>query len=168
MAANLVLKKEESEPRLDLYASNNDSRLQLPPASPTRPLLKRKRFVDRKSGKFAVRRLGLNQLVWSYFRTGYHALIDMHWGLFLTILVIFYLSSFAFFGLIYWRISDECLENVAGWPEAFFFSVQTGMTIGYGSMYPEGCRPIIYTITIQSLFGLISDALLLGLAFAKV
>merc|ERR1712232_383001 len=42
------------------------------------------------------------------------------------------------------------------------------MTIGYGSMYPEGCRPIIYTITIQSLFGLISDALLLGLAFEKL
>jgi len=144
----------------------------LPPASPTDPLLSKKpqRFLSRSSGMFRVNRKGAKRLFISYFKTGYHALIDMNWFLFLACLITFYLMSFAFFGVIYYILSESmgCIEHVSNWPEAFFFSIQTGMTIGYGSMYPDGCRTIIYAVLTQSIFGLISDALVLGLAFEKV
>lgn len=132
---------------------------------------KPKRFVRRKTGMFRVKRIGAKPLVLSYFRTGYHALIDMNWILFLVVVVLFYLSCFALWGLCYWYLTFEhkdCIANVRNWPEAFFFSVQTGMTIGYGSMYPNGCRGIIWLVTAQSLWGLLANAAIMGLAFEKV
>ena len=31
----------------------------------------------------------------------------------------------------------RCIENIDNYLGAFFFAVQTQMTIGYGNMYPE-------------------------------
>ena len=53
--------------------------------------------------------------------------------------------------------------------EAFFFSVQTGMTIGYGSMAPNAdCYWTIIGVTSQSIIALAIDAILLGLTFDRV
>ena len=158
------LERSESQIRL-----SNTSNL-VPSLTSSTSLLKKKRFFDRSTRKFRVKRHGKKVVLSSYIKTGYHGLIDMHWILFLIIIISFYLLSFTFYGLIYYAISETmgCIEHVSTWPDAFFFSVQTGMTIGYGSMYPEDCRTIIYAVTMQSLFGLITDALVLGLAFEKV
>jgi inward rectifier potassium channel len=50
--------------------------------------------------------------------------------------------------------------------DAFFFSVQTLATIGYGSMYPA-TRYGHCMVTLEAFFGLVSVALMTGLTFAK-
>lgn len=50
--------------------------------------------------------------------------------------------------------------------DAFFFSVQTLSTIGYGSMYPEGLYANML-VMIQSLLGVVITATATGLVFTK-
>ena len=130
----------------------------------------RKRFVDRRTGRLGVKRKGRARICRSYFATGYHGLIDLPWIFFLGALVAIYLLTFLFFGLIYWYLStyDNCIEHVGTFAESFFFAVQNGMTIGYGVMYPSGCTAIIWVVTFHSLWTIITDAMLMGLAFHKV
>ncbi|HEY9643022.1 MAG TPA: ion channel, partial [Coleofasciculaceae cyanobacterium] len=50
--------------------------------------------------------------------------------------------------------------------DAFFFSVQTLASIGYGAMYPQ----TVYAnsvVTVEAMMGLVSVAVLTGLAFAR-
>jgi inward rectifier potassium channel len=50
--------------------------------------------------------------------------------------------------------------------DAFFFSVQTMGTIGYGEMYPVS-RAANLLVTCEAVFGLVLTALATGLVFAK-
>jgi len=50
--------------------------------------------------------------------------------------------------------------------DAFFFSVQTLATIGYGAMYPDSLASHIL-VSVEAIVGLLSTAMITGLAFAK-
>ena len=55
------------------------------------------------------------------------------------------------------------------WSSAFLFSIETEQTIGYGSRaITTKCPEAAIVLQIQSLIGLILDAFLLGLTFAKL
>lgn len=43
--------------------------------------------------------------------------------------------QYAFFGMLYLWMSDECVEGIERFPHAFFFSVQTSATIGAPSWH---------------------------------
>merc|ERR1719316_1174642 len=43
-----------------------------------------------------------------------------------------YTCVHTFFSVIYWIISDPCHFEIESWLDAFFLSVQLGMTIGWG------------------------------------
>jgi len=56
--------------------------------------------------------------------------------------------------------------TVAGFPEAFFFSVQTLGSIGYGVLHPASLT-INLLVTLEALVGLVFIAVTTGLAFAR-
>jgi inward rectifier potassium channel len=77
-----------------------------------------------------------------------------------------YLVSNALFAAVY--MSDGGIENAqpGSFRDAFFFSVQTMATIGYGKMVPQSTFANA-VVAIEALFGLVTLALATGLMFAK-
>ncbi|MFL5608059.1 MAG: ion channel [Gemmatimonadaceae bacterium] len=129
----------------------------------------RQRRLINRDGSFTSRRDGFPAL--SYLN-GYHALLTMTWPGFLGIVGAAYLAVNALFA---WAFVLCGRGALAGQPEgqlggrflrAFFFSVDTFATIGYGNVYPVG-RLANVLVTIESLIGLLFVALLTGLVFAR-
>jgi inward rectifier potassium channel len=65
-------------------------------------------------------------------------------------------------------MGGNCIENAhpGSFSDAFFFSVQTITSIGYGSMYPTTTYANIL-VSIEVLVGFIGIALITGLAFTR-
>jgi len=97
----------------------------------------------------------------------YHFLITRSWpALFLFVAVLFVGFNTAF-ALLY-LAGDQVIQNArpGSFADAFFFSVQTFATIGYGTMSPRGAYGNVM-VTVEALFGLLGFALATGLVFTK-
>ena len=130
----------------------------------------RLRLLNR-DGSFNVSRRGLRT-----FETlaPYHALLTMGWLKFLGLVTLFYIGANALFALAYFSLGTGGLfvTHPAGteplprlW-DAFFFSIQTFATIGYGQIAPEGLAANLI-VTVESLVGIMTQALAAGLLFAR-
>ncbi|MCB9235818.1 MAG: hypothetical protein H6581_29490 [Bacteroidia bacterium] len=106
------------------------------------------------------------------FRDAYLMMVNMSWKHFLGMVVLIYLGINAFFACIYLVIG---VENLLGGSEpipggkflnAFFFSVQTFTTVGYGGMSPSGLWCNIVA-SIEALCGLLGFALASGLLYGR-
>jgi len=128
----------------------------------------RRRLLN-PDGSFNVRRGGL-RLFESL--SPYHQLLGMSWGLFLALVAATYLVLNGLFALGYLACGPGALVHplteATGIPflDAFFFSVQTFATIGYGSIHPVGIAANVL-VTLESLVGLVMIALATGLMFAR-
>lgn len=129
----------------------------------------RQRFLNR-DGTFNVRRTGLG-----FFEswTVYEYLVTLSWPRFLLIISLAYAVTNAVFALAYWLCgpgaiagSGEATHEVGSYLRAYFFSLQTLATIGYGHLSPRGLTPNII-VGVESLVGLLGLALVTGLAFAR-
>jgi inward rectifier potassium channel len=129
---------------------------------------KQQRLINR-DGTFTSRRTGFPPL--SYLN-GYHALLTMTWPRFLGIVTASYPLVNALFALAFMMCGPGAL---GGMPEgqmggrflrAFFFSIETFATIGYGNVYPIGAVAN-WIVAGESLVGLMFAALLTGLVFAR-
>jgi inward rectifier potassium channel len=78
-----------------------------------------------------------------------------------------YLLMNSFFALLY-LLDSEGVANArpGNFADAFFFSVQTMATIGYGSMYPKSVFANL-VVTVETVVGLLSFALITGLLFSR-
>lgn len=97
----------------------------------------------------------------------YHFLMVAPWPLFLGLVAgVYVITNFVFATLF--RLGGDCIANATpgSFADAFFFSVQTLATIGYGSMAPATTYAHIL-VTVEALFGLIVAAMSTGLMFAK-
>jgi inward rectifier potassium channel len=122
------------------------------------------RMVNRDGG-FNVIRKGLSYSRWRYDL--YHVLITLSWAKFIAIVSLGYLITNALFALAYLAGGDG-IENArsGNFFDAFFFSVQTMASIGYGAMYPK--TPYAnFLVTIESLLGLLGLAMASGIMFAR-
>ena len=115
------------------------------------------------SRSYDVKVIGAQHL---YFRDAYHAFLRITWRAALALIVAFYLGLNALFALAY-MASDGVVNAAHGsFSDAYFFSIQTMGTIGYGAMYPKG--PIANGLVIlESVSGLLITAVVTGLVFAK-
>jgi inward rectifier potassium channel len=96
----------------------------------------------------------------------YHALLRMPWwGAFVTI-VVAYLALNALFAVLYLCVGGVANARAGSLLDAFFFSVQTMGTIGYGTMYPATTAANTLVVA-ESVIGLILTALATGLVFAR-
>lgn len=97
----------------------------------------------------------------------YHALLISPWSQLLLLLLAFYVATNALFAVAYVAGGDSIEGARRGsFVDAFFFSVQTMATIGYGNMVPRTLWAHSL-VTLESLVGLLGLALVTGLTFAK-
>ena len=90
----------------------------------------------------------------------YQSLVEMPWLKFLSLVTLFYFCINAFFALIFVLIGVENLSGVSSngrfvhdFALAFFFSVQTFTTVGYGAISPIGATANLVA-SIDALVGL--------------
>jgi len=97
----------------------------------------------------------------------YHSLLTATWSRFFGIVLVAYVGANLLFALAYLSIGDGIEQARRGsFADAFFFSVQTMATIGYGKMAPSGLAANLL-VTFEALVGLLGLALVTGLVFAK-
>ena len=119
--------------------------------------------IRRADGNGTLTRVGLSGPQWGDL---YHSLLRTSWWWFLALVCTGYLLANAFFAAIYFAVGG--IENMrsGSFAEAFFFSVQTLGTIGYGRMVPLTLAANL-AVTAESLAGMLGVALITGLIFAK-
>jgi inward rectifier potassium channel len=107
---------------------------------------------------------GIRTRTW---RDPYHFLLTVSWPVFLTLAFVAYLAVNAGFALLY-ALDLQGITNArpGSFWDAFFFSVQTSGTIGYGVLAPHSFYVNVIT-AIESFFGLVGFALLTGIIFAR-
>ena len=97
----------------------------------------------------------------------YHQLLVMSWRKFLLTIALFYFGLNVIFAVIY-VITGTGIANAkpGSFKDAYFFSIQTLSTVGYGSMYPNTfiSQSIV---SVEIFIGLLCLAVLTGLMFAR-
>jgi inward rectifier potassium channel len=128
----------------------------------------RRRLLNR-DGSFNVVRSGLGLLE---SLAPYHQLLRVSWAGFLGLVALLYLALNLIFALAYLACGSDALmgpgaEMLGGrFGRAFFFSIQTFATIGYGQIGPNGVMANL-VVTVEALIGLMYQALATGLLFAR-
>ena len=109
--------------------------------------------------------LGLHR---PWFRDLYHFALRISWWRFLLISVTLYIVANALFALLY-LIPGEAIANArpGSFADAFFFSIQTMATVGYGQLWPATFYSNLI-VTIETGIGLMFLAVGTGLVFARV
>jgi inward rectifier potassium channel len=100
------------------------------------------------------------------FEDLYHFLVTSSWGALIGLIAAAFTVANLVFATGYYL--DGGIENArpGSFVDAFFFSVQTMATIGYGKMVPVSIFTNVL-VSIEALSGLVALALMTGLVFAK-
>jgi len=128
----------------------------------------RRRLLNR-DGSFNVILDGLNPLS---SLSLYHWLLTMSWPWFLAFITGSYIAINGLFAFAFLLLGPDVLQSSAGnfsgqpFYRAFFFSVDTFATIGYGNIIPVGVAANIL-VTIEALLNIVGVALATGLMFAR-
>jgi inward rectifier potassium channel len=100
-------------------------------------------------------------------------MLTISWTRFFLAIAGAYLATNLLFAWGYLLCGPHALHGATGssfgqrFGEAFFFSVQTLATIGYGRVSPNGLEANIL-VTVEALFGLLAFALATGLLFSRL
>lgn len=119
-----------------------------------------------RDGSFNVR--VLNGPAWDHL-ISYHRLLTISWTSFYLVLAAGYLVLNAVFAELYLLCGPAGLageETGTSFQKAFFFSVHTFATIGYGNVIPGNLAANL-VVTLESLIGLLLFAIATGLVFAR-
>jgi inward rectifier potassium channel len=128
----------------------------------------RRRLVNR-DGSFNVVREGLGPLS---SLSLYHWLVTITWPKLLAFMTAAYLGINALFAAMFLVLGPGSLQSSVGSFEgqpfyrAFFFSVDTFATIGYGNIIPVGVAANTL-VTIEALFNILLIALATGVIFSR-
>jgi inward rectifier potassium channel len=101
----------------------------------------------------------------SLFEDLYHKVLGLAWWRFFLYVAAGWLGANVLFASLY-AAQPGCVSNAAGFEDAFYFSVQTLATIGYGGMAPA-TRYGHLVVVSEALVGTLAVALLAGVTFAK-
>lgn len=124
-----------------------------------------------------------------FLRDIFTTLIDMKWRYTLTIVSLGFVITWTLFAIFWWLIAvyhgdleehhlpmhqaasnwTPCVRDIHDFTSCFLFSVETQQTTGYGEKRPtEKCVDAVILMCIQNVVGLIVDAFLVGVFFAKL
>lgn len=122
-----------------------------------------------KSGNANVRKTGI-----SFFEgiSWYHTMLTIPRWKFFFIIILFYFTVNCCFASLYYLIGVEHLKGIEAttkldqFGQAFFFSIQTYTTVGYGHISPSGFTTSVLA-SVEALFGLLSFAIATGLFYGR-
>ena len=117
-----------------------------------------------KIGQREILAEGIRRVV---FQDLYHHFMTVGWPRLFATFAVFFLAFDTLFGYAYYLVPG-CLANLnpPGFAGAFFFSVETLATVGYGDMHPQTVYG--HTVAMIEIFvGLMSLAVITGLMFAR-
>lgn len=130
-----------------------------PPAGPRHVHVRRI-----KVGQREILTEGIQRVV---FQDLFHFFMTITWPQLFATFAAFFLAFDVLFGYAYYLVPG-CLANMnpPGFAGAFFFSVETLATVGYGDMHPQTVYG--HTVAMIEIFvGLMSLAVITGLMFAR-
>jgi inward rectifier potassium channel len=111
-----------------------------------------------------LRAIGKQDAPWEDF---YHWILYIRWSYFFLFVAGVFVAINVFFGFLYHLDTHGITGARPGsFEDAFYFSVQTMATIGYGGMSPA-TRYTHLLVTVEALLGIVTTALLTGITFAK-
>jgi inward rectifier potassium channel len=101
------------------------------------------------------------------WRDIYQWVLSLKWSRFVALIIGVYIGINLLFAALY-SLGGDCIAGMTpgSFPEAFFFSVQTLATVGYGHMYPQ--TPYAHFVTtIEIISGMFWLAVMTGLIFVR-
>ncbi len=122
-----------------------------------------------RDGTFNVRRAGRLQ---SILQSPYHALLTVTWPQFVMVLAGTYITINCLFATAYVLCGPDALAEAdrafhgGSFIQAFFFSIETFATIGYGSIVPVTV-PSNVVVVFESFTSLAAIALSTGIIFSR-
>nr|XP_033335904.1 uncharacterized protein LOC117226056 isoform X2 [Megalopta genalis] len=155
-------------------------------AGPTRKL--RRRAVL-KNGDCNVLQSRISRRSLRFLQDIFTTLVDTQWRWTLLCFSLSFILSWLGFAVIWWLIAfthgdfDErhlppfqlennwtpCIYNIFSFTSCILFSIETQHTIGYGSRSTsEECPEAIFVMCVQSIAGVMIQAFMVGIVFAKM
>ncbi|XP_050684435.1 G protein-activated inward rectifier potassium channel 3-like isoform X3 [Leptidea sinapis] len=142
-----------------------------------------------KNGECNILKSKIQQRSLRFLQDMFTTLVDAQWRWTLLVFTLSFILSWLGFALIWWLISfthgdleedhlppmqessnwKPCVFNIFGFTSCFLFSIETQHTIGYGARTTtEECPEAIFIMCLQSIVGVMIQAFMVGIVFAKM
>jgi inward rectifier potassium channel len=120
--------------------------------------------ISVRAGRFEFLKINTSKFD---LRDTYHFILTLTWTQFAAMVLAIYVLINLIFAGLYVLGGRSIAELPPGsFPEAFFFSVETMATVGYGHMYPDTFYGHCIT-TIEIVFGMFGMAVITGVIFIR-
>ncbi|CAE7330935.1 Kcnj6, partial [Symbiodinium necroappetens] len=133
-----------------------------------------KRILDRDAGESQSTRVywvrKKRKIYAMFFYDFFHTILQVPVLGVYPMVFISYALCHLLFAIMWWSISDSCAIGLSGLMSAFYFSVETQMTIGYGAPAENfaGCPEAVLLLPLQVVCGQMLDAAVIGIVFAQI
>ncbi|XP_018012129.1 uncharacterized protein LOC108669334 isoform X2 [Hyalella azteca] len=148
----------------------------------------RKRIVQ-KNGECNVTVANVARRRRRYLQDIFTTLVDIKWRWTLMVFAMSFILSWLVFAVVWWLIVflhgdlkpdhlphnqeknnwSPCVVGIISFTSCFLFSIETQHTIGYGSRHTtEECPHAIVVMCLQSITGVVIQAFMVGIIFAKL
>jgi inward rectifier potassium channel len=115
-------------------------------------------------GSYEFKKKGISRFD---LRDPYHLAVTLTWPEFLAALLALYLALNVVFATLFWLVPGSVANaRPHNFADAFFFSIETGATVGYGDMFPATPYGRVIAAT-EIPCGLAFTAILTGLTFVR-
>jgi inward rectifier potassium channel len=123
---------------------------------------RRPRNIRVRSGQIELVKLNAKEFDW---RDTYHLILTLSWPGFAAFVFGIYLLINLGFATLY-ILDPHSVAEMSSFFDAFFFSVETLATVGYGHMYPDSLYGHLVTM-LEIMVGLFGLAVITGLIFVR-
>jgi len=125
---------------------------------------RRRRHIRVRSGQFEFVKINAQKFDW---RDTYHFILTLTWPGFAGLVFGIYLLINVVFAALYMLDAHAVAEMPPGsFLHAFFFSVETLATVGYGHMYPDSVYGHIISM-VEIMVGMFGLAVITGVIFVR-
>ncbi|XP_058825405.1 G protein-activated inward rectifier potassium channel 3-like isoform X3 [Topomyia yanbarensis] len=142
-----------------------------------------------KNGECNISTSKVSQQRLRFLQDIFTTLVDAQWRWTLLVFAFSFVGSWLFFAVIWWLIAfthgdleelhlpdnqaetgwNPCVYNIRSFTSCFLFSIETQHTIGYGvRTTTEECPEAIFIMCFQSIYGVMIQAFMVGIVFAKM
>ncbi|DAZ97592.1 TPA: hypothetical protein N0F65_002211 [Lagenidium giganteum] len=130
------------------------------------------KHFKRSKGRWNIRRVKMPKYWKLYMQDPFHTLVHVRASKVLALLMLLYIVVLMTFGALYTTVpQEECKTAIMSYFDGFSFSVSVLFTIGFGTnggdVFFNECGWMQTLITVESLVGVILDALAIGIIFQR-